>query len=247
MSTRCRRLRLVVIALLVIVAVSLVVRNVLDHFRLATCKGLKLQVIGLALSNYHNVFGCLPPAYTLGADRKPMHSWRVLLLPYLGEQELYSQYDMTEPWNGPHNRLLAERMPAVFRCPAAASRQRPECTNYVAVVGQGTAWPGDGSVSFRQISKIPWRILIVEVADSEINWMEPADLTVAEAVAGVNKDLHRGISSHHPGGACCCMVVGGSCLLPNDTSAEVLKALVTIGGGARIIESESGGFILRPP
>jgi hypothetical protein len=120
-------------------------------------------------------------------------------------------------------------MPAVFRCPAAASRQRPECTNYVAVVGEGGAWPGGTSLSFKQISKdTSATILIVEIADSEINWMEPDDLTVAEAVAGINKDLHRGISSHHPGGACCCMVVGGSCLLPDDTSTEVLKALVSI-------------------
>ena len=35
-----------------------------------------------------------------------MHSWRVLLLPYLDRSDLYKAYDFTEPWDGPNNRKL---------------------------------------------------------------------------------------------------------------------------------------------
>ena len=41
---------------------------------------------------------------------KPMHSWRVLILPFLDAEPLYKQYDFSEPWDGPKNSLLLPRM-----------------------------------------------------------------------------------------------------------------------------------------
>jgi len=42
-----------------------------------------------------------------------MHSWRVLILPYMGEEEqqLYSRYNLNEPWNSPENHKLAALRP----------------------------------------------------------------------------------------------------------------------------------------
>jgi len=56
-----------------------------------------LVKIGLALRAYEAAHGTLPPAYIPDASGKPMHSWRVLILPYLDEQGLYSRYDLTSP------------------------------------------------------------------------------------------------------------------------------------------------------
>jgi len=39
---------------------------------------------GLALFNYHDDYGSYPPAYIADESGRPMHSWRVLILPYLG-------------------------------------------------------------------------------------------------------------------------------------------------------------------
>ena len=39
-----------------------------------------LKQIGIALHNYHDVYGSFPPAYVADANGKPMHSWRVLIL-----------------------------------------------------------------------------------------------------------------------------------------------------------------------
>jgi hypothetical protein len=66
--------------------------------RKATCEA-RLRQIGLALQNYHDQHGSFPPAYTLGPDNKPWHSWRVLILPQLGEQKLYQEYRFDEPWD----------------------------------------------------------------------------------------------------------------------------------------------------
>jgi hypothetical protein len=71
--------------------------------------------LGRAIHNYYSANGCFPPAYIADKNRRPMHSWRVLLLPYLGENRLYGMYHFDEPWDGPSNRALADRMPAVVR------------------------------------------------------------------------------------------------------------------------------------
>ncbi len=115
-----------------------------------------LRRIGIALQNYHARFGLFPPAFVGGDDGRPKHSWRVLILPFLGEQALYDAYDFREPWNGPRNRQLAARMPDVFRCPGEdrETRRSPgDRTRYLAVVGPHAAWLGyDGALRpFRHI------------------------------------------------------------------------------------------------
>ncbi len=77
-----------------------------------------LKQIGLALHNYHTKHESFPPAYSRGKDGKPLLSWRVLVLPFLGEQALYDQFHLDEAWDSPHNRALISKMPAVYRCPA---------------------------------------------------------------------------------------------------------------------------------
>ena len=42
-----------------------------------------LKQIAAALQAYHQANGCFPPAYIADKSGKPMHSWRVLILPYL--------------------------------------------------------------------------------------------------------------------------------------------------------------------
>jgi hypothetical protein len=68
----------------------------------------------LAVANYVEEHGHYPPAFLADENGKPMHSWRVLILPYIEERELYKQYKSDEPWDGPSNRKLASRMPRMF-------------------------------------------------------------------------------------------------------------------------------------
>ena len=50
----------------------------------ASCEA-NMRTIGLALQNYHSVYGSFPPAYATDAAGNPMHSWRILILPFAGE------------------------------------------------------------------------------------------------------------------------------------------------------------------
>ena len=43
----------------------------------------------ITLQDYEQEHGCFPPAYVPDENGRPMHSWRVLSLPYLEEPSLY--------------------------------------------------------------------------------------------------------------------------------------------------------------
>ena len=81
----------------------------------SVCFG-KLSYIHIALLNYQSVHGAWPPAYVADEQGKPAHSWRVLILPFLEEHALYRAYHFDEPWDGPNNRRLLDRMPAAYAC-----------------------------------------------------------------------------------------------------------------------------------
>jgi hypothetical protein len=103
-----------------------------------------LKQIGLAMHNFHAATNHFPPAVVFGPDGKPWHSWRVLLLPYLGAVEAYNQYDFTQPWDSPRNRALLDKMPAVYRDPQIGAATG-STTHYAALVGERTAFPPQGS------------------------------------------------------------------------------------------------------
>ncbi len=94
-----------------------------------------LKRIGLALHNYVSAEGHFPPAAITGKDGKPLLSWRVAILPYLVDYDgrprdnLFKAFRLDEPWDGPHNKALLERMPAVFASSAGGSGQ-PFTTAY---------------------------------------------------------------------------------------------------------------------
>jgi hypothetical protein len=75
-----------------------------------------LRSIGQAIEAYEKQTGTLPPpAIVDRTTQRPLLSWRVALLPYLGLGELYKRFQLDQPWDSPHNRALAEEMPSVYR------------------------------------------------------------------------------------------------------------------------------------
>ena len=73
-----------------------------------------LKHLSLAMHNCMDSYGQFPPAALYSKDGKPLLSWRVLLLPYLDQRELYEQFKLDEPWDGPTNKKLVAKMPAIY-------------------------------------------------------------------------------------------------------------------------------------
>ena len=106
-----------------------------------------------------------------------MHSWRVLILPFLDEQGLYDLYDFSEPWDGPNNSKLLGKMPRIFHCPGRNTGKPTSLTSYVVVRGNDTMFPGPGSVRIEQVTdRLSDTILAAEVANVTIPWTKPEDL-----------------------------------------------------------------------
>jgi len=143
-----------------------------------------LKQIGLALHSYHDFYGSFPPAYVADEEGNPMHSWRVLLLPWLDGQAIYDKYDFAEPWNGPNNSQLLKYMPQCYTCPATPrGSARGSTTSYLAVVGPTTAWPGQSTCKLSEIlDGISNTILVTEVGSRNVPWLEPLDLELTEAL-----------------------------------------------------------------
>lgn len=76
------------------------------------------QSISSALERHHESLGHFPSSADAGND-KPLHSWRVAILPFLGEseRELHKLYHFDEPWDSENNKQLLAKMPQVFRHP----------------------------------------------------------------------------------------------------------------------------------
>ncbi len=83
-----------------------------------------LKQIALALHNYEAAYHALPPAYTVDANGKPLHSWRTLILPFLDERPLYDEIDLSKPWDDPVNVGAWNISIGAYNCPALQARKR---------------------------------------------------------------------------------------------------------------------------
>jgi prepilin-type processing-associated H-X9-DG protein len=198
-----------------------------------------LKQIALALHNYHEKYGTFPPAFIADEIGRPMHSWRVLLLPFLEEQSLYEQYDFREPWDSPKNINLLGKMPQFFACPSWSS-SRTDLASYVAITDPGTMFPGVNSVDLGQVSDgNPNTLMIVEVQNVDIPWTAPLDLDLRTMSFMVNDPQRPGISSRHPGGVNVAFVDGRVSYMREGVSPDALRALITIAGGEKLEVDEA--------
>jgi hypothetical protein len=189
----------------------------------------------MALHLYHDVYKSFPPAFVADESGRPMHSWRVLLLPYLDQQPLYDRYRFDEPWDGPNNSRLHPEVVETYRCPGTATepaRTDESDTSYVVVVGPRTAFPGDKCVALSDITDEKGNtILVVEVQNSGIHWMEPRDLHVTQMAPQVNPRRGQGISSKHLPGPQVLTADGAVRILSPKTEPDTLRKLLTIDDG----------------
>lgn len=209
------------------------------------------------LQEYQARHGHLPPAYLEGPDGTPWHSWRVLILEFSGHEDFYQAYRFNEPWNSEHNLSLAEEHSVLlYHCTSTPWSQEPQNTNYVVVVGDETAFPGKSSANLQDFKDgIENTILLAEIGNSNIHWMEPRDLKFESLMLEVdpNKASSDAVSSHHPSGPG--VAFGGRPTL-HRLSPEIglsqLRSLLTISGGEEVpswrvdvLESGRSGPVAR--
>ena len=130
------------------------------------------------MHNYADVHGTMPPAVVYGDDGRPLYSWRVLILPYIEQNDLYQEFHLDEPWDSPHNLALLPRMPEAYAPPRyKRSKVPPYHTVCHVFVGKGAAFEGKEGLRLpADFPKgTPNTLLIVE-AGEPVPWTKPADL-----------------------------------------------------------------------
>src|SRR4029453_18405554 len=101
-----------------------------DAARRSQCSN-NLKQIAIALHSYESDYHCLPPAYTVDATGKPLHSWRTLILPFIEQKLLYDKIDLSKPWDDPAIQAAFAANPQVYRCPSVDNPKSH--TPYLAV------------------------------------------------------------------------------------------------------------------
>lgn len=200
-----------------------------------------LRKLVLAMHNYHDQFGCFPPAYVAGEDGQPMHSWRVLILPYLGYDQLYGRYDFNQPWNSEHNNQLLDEMPREFESPADDSdskfwswldglEPRSRYTRFVAIRGAATAFEGDRGAKLQEFRDgVSQTILLTQCPANLALWTEPVDFSTDQWFDLFNdvKSGKRDAQQLSRYGLAIGLADGSTRALPWVTPRETLKALTT--------------------
>jgi hypothetical protein len=197
-----------------------------------------LQQISVAIKQYEKKKGSLPPAYLMDDDGNPAHSWRVLLLPYLGHKTLYDQYDFTQPWDSPANDAVRQQIPTVYQCPDSNSNGTK--TNYVVIVGKDTAFSGAKGRQRSEIQDAPSEtFLVVEVPTNSIDWLSPDDPSLDDLSLAVDSGDPLDPGSDHVGGGAHVVYADGTIdHLPDYMPAHQLKFRLTIDKGDMVLPLE---------
>ncbi len=168
--------------------------------------------------------GPMPSSIVYSKDGKPLYSWRVLMLPNLGEGDLYRKLKLDEPWDSKHNKPLLSKMPKAFALPGVKA---PENMTFFQI------FEGAGTLSApNRMARYPVSftdgtsntILIVEAAEP-VHWAAPGDIAYSARVSPLKQ-----IGRHYAKSGLCVTADGAVHSLSAKLSEETLRAAITPAG-----------------
>lgn len=226
---------------------------------------LRLRRIMLAFFSYHDSNQRFPIGIA-GPNGQLGLSWRVALLPLLGEEEakLYQQFNTKEPWDSEHNKKLIAKMPKVFASPGTAAASGK--TYFRSFAGprafipapKGKEAPPGATQPLGQTVRGRWmpdftdgtsNTLAVVESSEAVEWTKPDDMTyLGEGAADADAALPPvpKLGGVYPGGFYAAMADGTVRFFPNTLSEKDLRALITVNGGDTL-GSEAVAILRAPP
>jgi uncharacterized protein (TIGR03067 family) len=182
-----------------------------------------LKQIGLAMHNYHDARRSLPAAAIYSKDGKPLLSWRVAILPYLDQRNLYNQFKLDEPWDSPHNKKLIDKMPRIY-APIGVDL-KPGTTMYRVFVGPGAAFEGTSGQRFPSFTDGTSNTILVVEAGEAVPWTKPDELRFDP------KGKLPKLGGHFKGGFNVLVADGSTRAIRANFDPQLLRAAITRNGG----------------
>jgi hypothetical protein len=151
----------------------------------------RFKTLILAMANFEATKRHFPPAAICDKEGKPLLSWRVAILPFFGEVELYKQFHLDEPWDSPHNRPLVEKMPTTFADPDPKIQSLAGAgkTTFQVPVGKETVFFNNEGATYHEMSDGTANTIVLLEVDPQqaIEWTKPADwkVDIAHPTAGL--------------------------------------------------------------
>ncbi|MEL7264166.1 MAG: DUF1559 domain-containing protein, partial [Planctomycetota bacterium] len=185
-----------------------------------------VRQILLGMHNHHSAFGYFPPwrqgagnATQIDQRANKGLSWRVYLLPFMEQIELYQQFHLDEPWDSQHNRKLISKMPAIYKTPQAGVPENH--TTLVAPSSSESILQLEKPTRFRDVlDGTSNTVMIVQVqAKHAVPWTAPRDYNY-------DQDVPAGALHVDANGTWIAGFGDGSVRrLPKDLSAKDIRAL----------------------
>jgi hypothetical protein len=201
-----------------------------------------LTQIGLAFHAYHDANNQLPTANVRDTDGKALLSWRVAILPYIEQGDLYRQFKLDEPWDSPANKKLIDRMPRLYHGADAALNAAGKTTILLPAGKDTLSPPGKARLTLPSVTDGTSNTILAVVADPAraVVWTKPDDLPFDPA------DPLKGVV--RPGGEAIDVVMadGRAKRLSPRLDPKTFAALVTPAGG-EVPDLRPGDELDGPP
>lgn len=225
---------------------------------------MRMKSVAEAINAYYERYDSYPPPVVHDAAGKPLYSWRVLILPFLGYQDLYDSYQLDQPWDSPANTYLLTKMPREYcsiRSPDAWEKHEP---NVFLLTGTGTIFPPSGPISRNEILDSP-TLLLIQSNNGSIAWSEPGDVDTQKGNLKVGNTPQLQIGGLHslPGSflttsslqsrPSVALGVGANAealMLTDQTSRRIIDALISPNGSEKISPDDTippAGIVANPP
>ncbi|MCF0234583.1 MAG: DUF1559 domain-containing protein [Thermoguttaceae bacterium] len=242
-STARRRLYWTLAALFVVLGVILVfylLSGMLllqrESARRERCD-VNLARLYMGLAEYADANGSFPPAFVADAEGRKLHSWRVLVLPFIGEAELFSKIRLDESWDSEYNAQFHAQSLPIFQCASSPNEfQKPGFCAVSAVLGERTAFPEDGrAVALTQLADGAANTILLVERKRPICWMNPdAELTETQVLADNAKPTkeREDFGSWHGPGEYVLFCDGHRAFVSEKVDEKILKLLLNIDDSA---------------
>ncbi len=141
-----------------------------------------LRQFALACHNYESAHKHFPTQASTDDNGQPLLSWRVQILPFINQNELWKEFHLDEPWDSEHNLKLVKKMPTIFKDagPNAFQNNQDGKTIYLGAAGEGMMFNGATEITFGDMKDGSSNTILIAAVAAEhaVPWTKPVDWQV---------------------------------------------------------------------